>query len=346
MKQYKNHPLANYTSLKVGGSADIVLITEDGDQLISLLQQNTSPLHILGKGTNSLISDQGLRGTVIINQCGTMTIDDHIISVDSGVDWDTLVRFSIKNNLYGFEFMSGIPGTVGGAIVGNIAAYGQKIADTLIDITVYDTFAHKIKTLTAKELDLTYRSSNLQQNSNLIVVNARFGLSKSPTMHLEYESALKVAAEMRLVPHSLKDRRLIIMETRKRAGSLLINDQENHATAGSFFRNPLVNEDQVEKIVSYEEAGISKDKLLRQNTLHSGESTRVSAAHVLLAAGFKRGQTWGKVRLHPDHILKLENTGGAKAQDIYDVVELIIATVQSKLGIELEPEVRFLGKFN
>jgi UDP-N-acetylmuramate dehydrogenase len=67
---------------------------------------------------------------------------------------------------------------------------------------------------------------------------------------------------------------------------------------------------------------------------------------VLLAAGFKRGQSWGKVRLHPDHILKIENTGGASAQDIYNVVQEVVATVRQKLSIELEPEVRFIGYFS
>ena len=82
------------------------------------------------------------------------------------------------------------------------------------------------------------------------------------------------------------------------------------------------------------------------NQVHGGAQMRVSAAHVLLAAGFSRGQTWGPVRLHPDHILKIENTGGATAQNIYDVAMEIQRTVLDKLSIELSPEVRFLGEFN
>ena len=91
---------------------------------------------------------------------------------------------------------------------------------------------------------------------------------------------------------------------------------------------------------------IKREDLLRQNIIHGGDKSRVSAAHVLLAAGFARGQTWGNVRLHPDHILKIENIGNASAQEIYDVVQNIISTVQQKLGITLEPEVRFLGDFS
>ncbi len=316
--------------------------------MLDVLDGARGKVWLLGSGTNTLISDEGLAGTVVINKHGAITLDNNTITVDSGFNWDELVQYSISHNLYGLEFMSGIPGTVGGAIVGNIAAYGQKVADTLVDITVYDAKARETRTIAAEKLDLQYRSSMLQKaaNRHLFVVCASFKLSQTPTQQLEYESALKTAAKLGIVPYSLENRRAIIMETRKKAGSLLNPKSKEYATAGSFFRNPVVDEAQVEAILSFEEAGISKEQLLRQNKLHSGDSVRVSAAHVLLAAGFTRGQTWGNVRLHPDHILKIENTGGATAQDIYDVVEFIVATVKSRLKIELTPEVQFLGNFD
>lgn len=134
------------------------------------------------------------------------------------------------------------------------------------------------------------------------------------------------------------------MEARKRAGSLW--DGKSHAkTAGSFFRNPVVSEDLAELIMNAEEHGVSASDIKKQNEVHGGTTTRVSAAHVMLAAGFERGQTWGPVRLHPEHILKIENTGGASSQQIYDVAQEIITTTQEKLGVTLQPEVRFLGKF-
>jgi UDP-N-acetylmuramate dehydrogenase len=345
MKRYTNHSLAKYTSLKVGGPAKTLIVVEPRDTLADAITAAKGRIWVLGGGTNTLISDHGLNGTVIINTAGHTEVKGNLLTAESGANWDDVVQQAITKDLYGLELMSGIPGTVGGAIVGNIAAYGQKIADSLDHITVFDTNTRQIKTLKNHELDFDYRSSNLQHNKHLIVLTAVFELSKTPTLQLEYESALTVAAEMRLVPHTLKDRRSIIMETRKRAGSLLSTNGRGHYTAGSFFRNPIVDQDQVEKILSYEETGMSLHKLLRQNKLHSGKTTRVSAAHVLLAAGFKRGQTWGKVQLHPDHILKIENTGGATAQDIYDVVELIVGTVKSKLHIELIPEVQFIGTF-
>ncbi len=85
---------------------------------------------------------------------------------------------------------------------------------------------------------------------------------------------------------------------------------------------------------------------MQQNKIHGGDQARVSASHVLLAAGFKRGQNWGPVRLHPEHVLKLENIKGASAQQIFDVAMEIINVVQQKLAIALESEVKFLGEFS
>lgn len=346
MITHRSVPLAPYTSLKVGGPADRLYELEKPEELRQVLKQHVEDnIWMLGQGTNSLISDRGLPGVVIINNAGAISVDGDTISADSGVNWDDLVQKSIDHNLYGFEFMSGIPGGVGAAIVGNIAAYGQKIADTFIKARLFNRKTNAIQVVQKEDLAFEYRSSMLKNHPELIVLDATFKLSSKPTMQLEYESALQIAQKLHLVPHSLQNRRKIIMETRRKAGSLLLPDNE-HATAGSFFKNPLVNNKQADTIVQFEETGISKEQLLRQNKLHSGQTMRVSAAHVLLAAGFKRGQTWGNVRLHPDHILKIENTGRARAQEIYDVVEYITGTVKSRLGVNLEPEVRFLGTFD
>ena len=346
MKQHKDVPLAPHTSLKVGGRAENLIELEKEDNLLEFLNKNLKEkLWILGSGTNSLISDEGLSGLVVINNSGGIFFEDQNVTAQSGVNWDELVKFTISKDLYGMELMSGIPGGVGAAIVGNIAAYGQKIADSFVSARVFDLNTNKIKKLTHTDLKFDYRSSALaNKNNHLVILEATFKLSKTPKTQLEYESALNVAKQLKIVPHNLKERRKIIMETRKRAGSLLASNN-HHATAGSFFKNPLVNKTQVDSILSFEESSISKEQLLRQNKLHSGNSVRVSAAHVLLAAGFSRGQQWGNVRLHPDHILKIENTGKATAQEIYDVVQFITGTVRSRLKIKLEPEVRFLGSY-
>ena len=348
MKAIANAPLAPYTTLHVGGPAARLLVLEPGDELTKVLADLTQPVWVLGFGANVLISDQGLPGSVVLNRHGRISqISPTRLNAESGVNWDDLVQKSLQLQLYGLELTSGIPGGVGAAVVGNIAAYGQKVSDTLVEVTVLDSRDLSVTTRPAAELGLDYRSSNLQRpdQQHLVVLDATFELSTAPTVDLEYASALKVAKELGVTPDNLANRRQVIMETRRRIGSLQSDSAAGPYTAGSFFKNPVVNEDQVQAIIAHEEAGITRQELLRQNRLLSGNSVRVSAAHVLLAAGFSRGQRWGNVRLHPDHILKLENTGKATAQEMYTVVQEIVRTVQDKLGISIEPEVRFLGDF-
>ena len=349
MRTTNNTPLAGLTSLRVGGPAQQLIELDQNDTLQSVLTAQTGQIWLLGGGTNCLISDAGLPGTVIVNKTGKVRqTAPNQLTADSGTSWDELVEASIGAGLYGMEFMSGIPGSVGGAVVGNIAAYGQKLADSFVSARLYDAASKTVVEWTKSQFNFSYRYSVLQatDNQHLAILDATFELSRHPVQQLEYQSALKVGKDTGLQADGLINRRQIILETRKRAGSLLTPLQAAPFTAGSFFRNPVVNPEQVSAILAHEEkTGISQQDLLRQNQLHSGNSVRVSAAHVLLAAGFKRGQTWGNVQLHPDHILKVANLGNASAQEIYDVVQKIVQTVQEKLGIKLEPEVRFLGQF-
>ena len=342
-----NLPLAGLTSLRVGGPAVTLIELEAGDSLPPAISAAEGPIRVLGFGTNVLVSDKGWPGTVILNRRGRIQVQGDRITADSGADWDELIRLAIDNHLWGLEFTSGIPGGVGAAVAGSIAAYGHRVSDRFVSAEVLDSSSGDIETWDSGRFNFGYRRSDLQlpENSRFVILKATFSLSHGSTGELEYGSALKAAADLGLAPDSLENRRQIILEARRRAGSLLTDQSQGPWTAGSFFKNPLVNETQVDAILSHDESGISRDQLLRQNVIHGGDRARVSAAHVLLAAGFKRGQTWDKVRLHPDHILKIENIGGATAQQIYDVVQTIVTTVKHKLDVTLEPEVRFLGEF-
>lgn len=350
MQIQENVSLADFSSLHAGGKAERLIMLDLGDSITDAVAyaSEVGKVWVLGFGSNCLISDKGLPGTVIVNRVGAIDQIDHVtLTAESGVVWDDFVQSAIANGLYGVEFMSGIPGGVGAAIKGNIAAYGHKVADTLLEATILDPQSGNIKIWKKHDLKLEYRSSALQkpENDHLVILNGTFKLSQEPTSELEYESALKVAHDIGITPDRLDNRRKVIMETRKRMSSLLYDTGTGPWTAGSFFKNPLVNEDQVDAIVAHDESGATREKLLRQNQIHGGSTVRVSAAHVLLAAGFTRGQTWGKVQLNDEHILKVENNGDATAQEIYNVVQEILAVVKERLNVTLEPEVRFLGEF-
>ncbi len=345
-----NASLAPYTSLAVGGSAERLYICASSAELEQVLAAAPDgPLCVLGYGANVLISDAGLPGTVILTRGGHIDQDGNMLVADAGVWWDDLVQYAIQANLWGLELMSAIPGGVGAAVVGNIAAYGQAVADTLQWAEVWDRASGQVRRMAASELGLQYRYSSFQtpEFGNLVIMRAAFELSPQPTKDVVYQSALDIASQKGYDLATLAGRRDTILETRAGAGSLwdFHTAETQMHTAGSFFRNPMTDQATAEKLIAFDETGKSAELIKKMNQVHGGDSLRVSAAHVLLAAGFRRGQAWGPVRLHPDHILKLENTGGATAQNIYDVATEIVQTVHDKLGIDLTPEVRFLGEF-
>ena len=347
--------LAPYTTLAVGGPARYFVAVEsiaELEEALSFARAHGLSTFVLGGGSNIVVSDHGFDGLVVKNEIGGMTFGETgTVRAGAGVEGDKLVSASVARGLWGIESMSGIPGTVGAAIVGNIAAYGQAVSDTLQSVEIVDAASGgaAIERRAVSSLGLRYRYSDFQ-NSTLeskVILAATFQLSTSTTSELKYESALRVARELELNVGTLSQRRAVILEARRRAGSLLAGSgSEQPHTAGSFFRNPVVSPELAERLIVQEEFGISGKGVLRQNLVHGGSASRVSAAHVLLAAGFARGQTWGRVRLHPQHILKVENLGGATAQDIYEVTHTIVATVEHSLGVTLEPEVRFIGTFS
>jgi UDP-N-acetylmuramate dehydrogenase len=339
-------PLAPYTSLSCGGPAEKFVECYSREELISVIgDEPVSPPWILGYGANVLISDKGLPGVTIVWRGGDVIQHGTHITVDGGVWWDDVVQRSILTGLWGMELTSGIPGSVAAAIVGNIAAYGQQANDRLVEIDVFNTITHTVKKISREHIDFGYRMSSLQ-DSPYIILGATFSLSPTTTTQLSYASATAVAEELKCNTNTLEGRRTTIMETRKRAGSLYDpSDPSPSRTAGSFFKNPLVHNDMAEFFAKFDESGKAMGVLKLQNAIHGGDVSRASVAHILLAAGFKRGQTWGPVRLHPQHVMKIENIGGAKAQDIYNVAQGIIETVRDKFELTIEPEVKFLGEF-
>lgn len=342
--------LAPLSSLGVGGSAETLITVENLSELPEILEEyQHTKLWFLGYGTNSLISDKGLHGTTLLMRSQTITYVDGLLMADAGVWWDDLVIAAINRDLWGLELMSAIPGGVGAAVVGNIAAYGQAIANTLAWIECLDTASGETQRIAGDQLAFDYRYSRLQEQeyTHLLITKAAFTLSKWPTTEMTYQTAIDIASEKHLDIRSLQGRRDTILAARHAARSLWDYRDESHdsRTAGSFFRNPLVSAEQAQKLISFDETGRTAEQISRMNQIHGGSSFRVSSAHVLLAAGFHRGQQWGFVRLHPDHILKLEALDGATAKDIYDVVQHIVSTVKTTLDIDIHPEVRILGDF-
>ena len=133
--------MAKYTSFRIGGPADFYCEPIDKKDLISLVQyfsKEKFPFIIIGRGSNLLISDEGIRGAVINleKQLNSLTIKDEIVTAESGARLAIFVDFCIQRSLVGVEMLAGIPGTIGGAVVMNAGAYGGEISDNLTEVEI------------------------------------------------------------------------------------------------------------------------------------------------------------------------------------------------------------------
>ena len=179
-----NQPMKEYTSLKVGGAADVIVFPDGREDLIKIIQyldEEQIPCFILGNGTNLLIKDNGVRGVVISLSPGFNRLEliegnkSPLIFAEAGVSLVNLIRFSVDHSLSGLEFACGIPGTVGGGIAMNAGGRLGTFEDVIQSITVLN---HKGKLIIQKKEDLMFSYRNLQLPQGSIVLSAIFQLKK------------------------------------------------------------------------------------------------------------------------------------------------------------------------
>lgn len=160
-----------HTSFKVGGPADIFVkaySVEEIKSVLKVVKENNIPLFILGNGTNLLVKDEGFRGIVLQVKLENINIDGNIVTAGSGVKNGVLSKRLIDNSLTGFEFASGIPGTIGGAIKMNAGAYGSEMKDIVSFVTYLD-YDGNIHTISNSECDFSYRHSRFFNEKGIIL---------------------------------------------------------------------------------------------------------------------------------------------------------------------------------
>ena len=208
-----NERLAKYTSMKVGGPADYFLEPADRDDLIAVveyLRHQDFPLMILGRGSNLLVSDEGLRGAIINLEPGLShvhAVGDFTVA-ESGTRMTKLVDFCIQKGFAGMEWAAGIPGTVGGGVVMNAGAHGEQMSDHLVEVEVIREDA--VVVVPKSEASFNYRSSAFR---NDVVLSARFAFPRGD-------------------PEALVRHRSELMKKRNETQPL------NLPNAGSMFKNP------------------------------------------------------------------------------------------------------------
>ena len=173
-----DEPLSKYTWMKVGGAADYYVEPMDKNDLIEIakyFRQNNFPFLILGRGSNVLVSDDGIRGAVINLETALagLKMENGRVVAEAGVWLQRFVDYCIQHELVGVEMLAGIPGTIGGAVVMNAGAHGGEISEHLVDVEVFrgcDTVR-----VPKKDADFSYRHSAFEGD---IVLSATFEMQK------------------------------------------------------------------------------------------------------------------------------------------------------------------------
>lgn len=177
----RNEPLSKYTSFRIGGNADAVIKPNSAEcaaETINYCRENGVPYYLLGRGSNVLISDKGLRGLVIIisDAFSGISADGERLICDAGASLHKICIATKELSLSGLEFAYGIPGTVGGALYMNAGAYGGEMKDVVEYCDFLDESGN-VRRLSAQELDLSYRHSFFT-GKNCVILRVALKLKK------------------------------------------------------------------------------------------------------------------------------------------------------------------------
>ena len=189
-----DEPMKKHTTFKVGGDAKFLVTPtsiQDIKSVIEYLKDNSIKYYILGNGSNVLVRDSGIDGVVIkiASNFNSIDVTKDQITAQAGAFLSTISQCALKNSLSGFEFASGIPGTLGGAIIMNAGAYGREMKDVVVDVDVLDDLGN-IKTLTNEQLEFGYRTSKIA-SSNYVVLGAKIKLCSGDSKKIkEYMNEL------------------------------------------------------------------------------------------------------------------------------------------------------------
>lgn len=181
-----NEPMSKHTTFKVGGPADIFAVVDTKEKIEKILKLNKQ-ITVIGNGSNILVKDSGIRGIVLKYTAKDYRINENLVTASSGITNAVLAQILLEQELSGFEFAAGIPGTLGGALVMNAGAYGSEMKDVVISAEYIDLNTNKIKNAKVEDLCLDYRKS-IFSNLQCIILDA--------TLKLEKSSKEKIQAKM------------------------------------------------------------------------------------------------------------------------------------------------------
>ena len=332
MKIINDFPMSKITTLEIGGPAkEFVTVRTEGEliEATKFAKENSLDFLVIGGGSNLLVSDEGIDKLIIKNEVsgiqltngntpgvesevssGSHTGSEHVLTVKSGTPLQELVDFTISHGLSGLQKLTGIPGTVGGAIYGAAGAYGQEIIDHLIEVKVLNPGviaseakqSNKIMFLTKEQCGFDYRDSSFKRNG-LIILEVTFQLEKGDPEKLRKEADEILEKRLTKYPKGIK-------------------------CPGSFFKN-IVAETLPEEIL---------DKVPPEKIAYG----KIPAGALLEEVGAK-GDKLDGIEIASYHANLFINKGNGKASDFYNLAKKYWKKVKEKYDISLEPEVQLIN---
>ena len=332
--------LAGLTTFKLGGKARGVAVCknlEDIKTALALSRERGLSWYVMGGGSNLLVNDNGYKGVILRMQGNQILFEEveneQVLAIaEAGAIWDVFVEESIARGLWGIENLAGIPGSVGGAPVQNIGAYGADVSGTLAWVEAFDTVSGELCRFTNQECAFGYRESLFKHDPSLIIMRVAFLLSKKGNPYIEYADLKAKVVKAGEESKKLDTPVAIAKAVREiRAGKF--PDLAVSGTAGSFFKNPTITPVTFETLkATYPE--------LPGYPVDGG--VKISLAWILDHALNLKGYSDGHVRLFEKQPLVIVAEKGATSQDVDALARDIERKVLEATNIGLEREVRML----
>ncbi len=262
----------------------------------------------------------------LLDECG----GEVRVRVDAGVEWDDLVEWAVRHELWGIENLSLIPGKAGAAPVQNIGAYGREAKDVIRRVEMYCVESGSMLTLDAAHCEFGYRESIFKHalKERVVITAIEIGLSRTPQPHLGYgDVEREVEARGGATLRNIRDAIIAIRQAKLPDTAVLGN-------AGSFFKNPSVELSVAERLQA------EWPEMPLYPSQEAGKA-KLAAGWLIDRAGMK-GYREGSVGVHERQALVLVNHGGATGSEVIALARKVQAAVRDKFGVEIDTEVNIL----
>lgn len=338
MNVQEHVPLAPLTTLGVGGEARFFTearTEEDIEDAFAFAHERGLPLFVLGGGSNILVLDEGVEGMVLKIAMRDIAIEDEgdgiLIRAGAGALWDDIVDEAGARGAFGIENLAGIPGTLAGAAVQNIGAYGAEFSAVFIHADVIDGVTRAKRRIARADAAFAYRTSFFKKHPNIIICRVALRLAKHAVPNLAYPDVVRAhAAHVPLATPS--DIACAIRAIRAKKFPTVSGE----GTAGSFFKNP---------VVSAETAASLMERFPGLPAFPQGDGTvKLPLAWLLDHALSLKGYAKGFVRLYEEQPLVIVARKGATATDVDAFARDVATRVLAVTGISIEREVETFGK--